>query len=370
MSFRPPGNFGSANINEFTAAKVPNCVGVQFFLPKLIERIYSDAAHDAKWQGHSFVESLRRSIGHPLLHSSIPIQCIVTSESGLDLATCSERAQIASFLWSAGISCEYLAQSSVMLSLLRHFWSDANSSVHEWSSSVERICGICAILNIPFVVIIQPHLLKSKSAVKLRQTTACTASGPLYKGSEEIVSIASLPSSLLDRLSSVSDVKDDTHLTDLTNQPATAVESSNVQVQPVVDIECIYVGTDQYFDNEHRVNNAQWKHINKIMKSSSQKMASHINDVFDQTIPVIAIELPFRVVRDIGSILIFDGIESLNSSEVAAKYPQHKKLLRNLMYALDALTRKDPSHRISGGDTQVFLYSIPCDQYDLIIPKF
>jgi len=366
--FRPPGNFGSVKVNDYTAVKVPNCIGVIFFITKMIERMYSDATHDKKWQGHSFVESLRRSIGHPLLDSSIPIQCIVTSESGLDLATCSERAQIASFLWSAGISCEYLAQSGVMLSLLRHFWSDTNS-VHEWSSSVERICGICAILNIPFVVIVQPHLLKSKVAVKLRQTTTNTASGPLFKGSEELVPVSSLPSLLLERLSSLSDVNDDTHPTDLPNQPALAGESSNLQAQSHnnIDIECIYVGTDQYFDNEHRVNNAQWKHIKKIMKSSTQKMTCHINDVIDQTTPVVAIDLPFRVVRDIGSFLIFDGLESLNSNEIATKYPQHKKLLRNLMYALDALTRKDLSHRIH--EKQIFLYSIPCDKYDLIILK-
>ena len=129
-----------------------------------------------------------------------------------------------------------------------------------------------------------------------------------------------------------------------------------------------YVGTDQYFDNEHRVNNTQWKQIKKIMAASPKKMTSHINGVVD--IPVIAIDLPFQVVRDLGTSLIFDGIESLNSNNaIATKYPQHKKLLRNLMYALDALIRKDQSQRSSSDNERklrLFLYSISCDECDLI----
>jgi len=366
--FRPPGNFGTVKVNDYTAAKVPRCVGVLFSITKMMERIYSDAAKNEKWQGQSYIESLRRKIGHPSLDSSIPIHCIVTSESGLDTYI-AERAQVASFLWAAGISCEYLAQSGVILSLLRHFWSDTNP-IHEWSSSVDKICGICAILNIPFVVIVQPHLLKSKMAVKLRQTTTNTTSGPVYKGSEELVTISSLPSLLLERLSSVSEVDDDTHPTDLPNQPVVTKESSNVPAQSHnnIELECIYVGTDQYFENEHRINNAQHKHIKKIMRSSTQKMTCHINEVFDQITPVVAIDLSFRIVRDIGSSLIFDGLHSL-STELTIKYPHHKKLLRNLMSALDALIRKDQSQRDSCCEKQIFLYSIPCDKHDLITLK-
>ena len=363
--FRPPGNFGTVKVNDYTAAKVPFCVGTLFFITRMIDRIYSDAAKTEKWQGQSYIESLRATIGHPLLDSLIPIHCIVTSESGLDNLI-EERAQVASCLWAAGISCEYLAQSGMTLSLLRHCWNDSNPS-HEWSSSVDKICGICAILNIPFVIIVQPHLLKSKMAVKLRQTTAITTSGPVLRGSEELVTISSLPSLLLDRLSSISDVDDDTLPADLPSQP-TLRDSLNVPVQSCnnIDIECIYVGTDQYFDYEHRVNNAQYKHIQKIMRSSTQKMSCHISTL--ETAPVFAIDLPFRIVRDIGSSLIFDGLQSL-SNEVTMNYPHHKKLLRNLMYALDAFIRKDQSQSNSCCEKQIFLYSVPCDKYDLISLK-
>ena len=348
------------------------CTGCVFYIGKMIERIYSDATFD-KGQGHSFVENLRHSIGHPLFEASIPIQCIVTSENGLDLSTFDERAQVAAILWNAGISCEYMAQSGVMLNILRQFGSDSNS-IHEYGSSVERISGICAMLNIPFVVIIQPHLLKSKAAVRLRQITSHTASGVQFNGSEEIIPLTSLPALLLDRLSSVGDTNDDTNSSsDAQNQLAINGDSSNVHLQPHsnIDIECIYVDNDQYWDNEHRVDSASWKQIKKIMKASSQKMASHIGDVIEKGTPVVAVNMPYRAVRDVGNTLIFDGIESLNSTAsngIATKYPEHKKKMRCLMYALDGMARKDHIKCNSDGknEMRLFLYSIPCDKYDLI----
>lgn len=345
-------------------AKVPACIGLILFLGKMIERIYHDAAVDDKRQNHSFVENLRRSMGHPL--PSAPINCIVTSESGLDLASCALRAKICALLWSSGISCEYLAQSGVMLSLLRHLSSNS-STVNEWSSSVDRICGICAILNIPFVIIVQPHLLKTKSVVKVRQTTTHSASGPIYSASEELVPLSSLSSVLLKRLGSRFDGRDDMYLANLPSQSASNGDNHQLQSPEKIEIECIYVGIDQYFDSEHKANNAQWKHVKKVMKTTTQKMAIHISDFCDQSLPVVAIDLPFEAVRDIGNSLIFDGLESLNCSMLQTKYSKHKKLLRNLASALDALIQKD--HRPnSEGKRQLtlFLYSISCDKFDMI----
>ena len=140
-----------------------------------------------------------------------------------------------------------------------------------------------------------------------------------------------------------------------------------------IGIECIYVGTDQYFDNDHRVGgNSQWKQILKVKKTTTQKIANRIRDFSDQSTPVIAIDLPFRVIRDVGSLLIFEGIESLTGSEVELKYTKHKKLLRTLMYALEALVRKHQSQRNLEGKRQLtlFLYSISSDNYDLVTLTF
>jgi len=277
-------------------------------------------------------------------------------------------------LWTSGVSCEYLAQSSVILSLLRHIQSSTSTSP-EWVSSADKVSGICAILNIPYVVVVQPHLLKSKASVRLRNIISSTSSGPVYDGSEEVVLLSSLPSLLLDRLGSLgSDSKDDVHLIDHSHHHQASNGESNPQVQPhgtIVDMDCIYVSTDQYFDNEHRVNNTQWKSIKKIMRMSSQNVSSHVSDIINQqNAPVVAIDLPFRVVRDLGSSLTFDGIECLNgSSEIISKYPQYKKILRNLMYALDALVQKKSQgsgDNDKRGELNLFLYSTVDDKYDLI----
>ena len=275
-------------------------------------------------------------------------------------------------LWTSGISCEYLAQSGVLLSLLRHIQSSTSTSP-EWVSSADKVSGICAILNIPFVVVVQPHLLKSKASVRLRQIILSTSSGPVYDGSEEVVPLSSLASLLLDRLSSQrgGDSMEDVQLIDHSHHQASNGDSSH-QIQPhAVDMDCIYVSTDQYFDNDHRVNNTQWKSIKKIMRTSSHNVSSHVSDVINQqNTPVVAIDLSFRFVRDLGSSLTFDGIECLNgSSEIISKYPQYKKILRNLMYALDALMQKKSqgsSDSEKQGELNLFLYSTVDDKYDLI----
>ncbi len=358
--FRPPGNFGSAIVDSYTGAKVPFCVGVRFFVGRIVERIYKDACFDASHLSRSFLENVRRSIGHPFV--DIPIQCIVTGENGFDLATHCERASVASLLWSAGIPCEYLRNSlCYTMSLLEHF-NDSKSTAHEWS--VDTICGIAAILNIPFVIIVQPHLLNKKSAVKLRQTTIVQGTGPIfnYNGNEELVNLQSLSSLILERLSTVNDISDDNIVT---RAHQTSVNDSSMQALPShhgnFDIECIYVENDQYFDDSNRINTAQWKRVKKVMKSTSQKITDHLgHKLLDSAVPVIALNLPFRVVREVGSCLMFDGVESLISNDIATKFPGHKKTFRTLMYALDSISSKNE------GKLTFFLYSTIDEAYDLI----
>lgn len=363
--FRPPGKIGS--VNKFTVANVPFCSGLLIFVGKMVERIYHDAADNKKRQNQSFIENLRSRLGHPLPQPTV--NCIVTSENGLDLASCSLRAKICARLWSTGISCEYLAQSGVMMSLLQHLSSNASAN-NDWSSSVDRICGICAILNIPYVIIVQPHLLKTKSVVKLRRTTTHTASGLLYNVVDELVPLLSLPTLLLERLGSQSDRWDDTHSADLSSHLVNNGDNLLVVQSPnKTEIECIYVGTDQYFDSEQKANNTQWKHVKKVIKATTQKIATRMNELFDQSLPVIAMDLPFQAVRDIGSSLMFDGLVSLTCSSLQSKYPEHKKVLRNLAYALDALIQKVHSRTTSSEEKNrltIFLYSISCDNFDMI----
>lgn len=336
---------------------------------KLVERMYQDASFCEMKARHSFLETLRRSIGYPFSDSS-PIQCVVCSENGFDLGTFGERAAVASILWRNGISCEFSAQSGVMMSLLACLTS-------KWEWNVEMLLGICAIMNIPFVVVVVPHLFRSKHAVKVRAATMHSSSGEVYNyaGSEDFVPLSSLATYLLERLKSLKDENDDVDgsLQHLASSTADAI--STVQMQSHhANVDCIYVEADQYFDNEHKVSksdSSQWKQVRKNMKSVSSKMINHINKVFDpstgngQSIPVVAVDLPFQVVREVGSSVMFNGISSLNSNDVngkdmGSKYPQHKKTLRTLSFAMDTVCRRYKK------EVSLFLYSVPCDKYDLI----
>ena len=129
---RPPGNFGTALLNSYTAARIPKCIGVRFLIGKLTELFYLEMSlsneillksYDASRGSTSDIahelEVIRGSLGAPLNAMPQPIQCIVASDNGLDAETAKERFVVTSRLWSEGISCEYLAQSGLMASLLK-----------------------------------------------------------------------------------------------------------------------------------------------------------------------------------------------------------------------------------------------------------
>ena len=129
---RPPGNFGSAPLNSYTTARIPKCVGVRFFIGKFVELFYLemslsnkillktyDASRGSNIDTGQELEIIRGSLGAPLNAMPQPIQCIIASDNGLDSETAKERFIVSSRLWSEGISCEYLAQSGLMASLLK-----------------------------------------------------------------------------------------------------------------------------------------------------------------------------------------------------------------------------------------------------------
>ncbi len=195
-------------------------------------------------------------------------------------------------------------------------------------------------------------------AVKLRQTSLVTAAGPSfnYSGGEEIVPLSSLVSILSERL--------DRKVRDRSLQSIECDDyTAPTPIQNAIDLECIYVSEDQYFDSEQKVTNAQWRSVKKIMKSSVQKMKCHLGDVFNGSrVPIVAIDLSYHKLREIGNALLFKGVGSL-LADMAIKYPENKKLLRTLMYAVDGLIRREFHNKT---ETNLLFYSIPDDKYDLI----
>lgn len=129
---RPPGNFGSALLNSYTTARIPKCVGVRFLIGRLIELFYLETSLSNEILLESYdtskgsntdigheLDVIRGSLGAPLNAMPQPIQCMVASANGLDTGTAKDRLVVSSRLWSEGISCEYLAQSGLMASLLK-----------------------------------------------------------------------------------------------------------------------------------------------------------------------------------------------------------------------------------------------------------
>ncbi len=140
--FRPPGNFGSVQLDKYTSAPIPMCVGTRFFVKRLIERAYVEASSIAKAEAEKIklsssttdIESTRKLLGHPPEVYSC-IQCIIVSIDGFDPPTLSKRAAVAAHLWSKGISCEYVAQSGVVMSLLKHTNTKASGFITETNVS-------------------------------------------------------------------------------------------------------------------------------------------------------------------------------------------------------------------------------------------
>jgi histidyl-tRNA synthetase len=187
---RPPGNFGSALFNTYITAPIPKCVGVKFAVGRLVELVYLectiaksvaidsyDSFRGSSQETRYGIDTIRGSLGHPLNLMPPPTQCIVASVHGLDSSTAHDRFVVASKLWTEGISCEYLAQSGVLASLLKHQREEtlgAGTSVRRFSIlffvclattslisiclplsdaqhqdwSLAELCGVCAIMKV------------------------------------------------------------------------------------------------------------------------------------------------------------------------------------------------------------------------------
>ena len=197
--YRPPGNFGPSIVDSYTAAPIPLAVGVRFQIGRIIDRIYQVAALMKKevdfHAAGNDMDVTRCVLGHPipLLHA---VKCIVSGTNGLDATSARARAEVASVLWSGGITSEYLPQSGAILSLLRTYANDESSS--DWS--LEQIYQVCFLLRIPFLVIVAPHFLRDKRSVRVKQIYHDSLDFKALGGHEEVVKICELANFIRDSL--------------------------------------------------------------------------------------------------------------------------------------------------------------------------
>ena len=66
---------------------------------------------------------------------------------------------------------------------------------HASDWSMDELCGVCSLLKIPFVVIVQSHLLRDKGAVRLRRIVF-DAIGTTTTGNETFVELERLASTI------------------------------------------------------------------------------------------------------------------------------------------------------------------------------
>ena len=115
--FRPPGNFGSVRFDHYTAAPIPVSIGVRFILGNFMERVFVNSKYDSGWSSLSeWIDSHATKISNKIAVDAVKnslapntVRCVVASVNGMDnVSAMEERALVASRLWLAGISAEYM----------------------------------------------------------------------------------------------------------------------------------------------------------------------------------------------------------------------------------------------------------------------
>lgn len=355
--FRPPGNFASSVVNQYTAASIPFCMGVRFPVGKFVELAYLDATLQAteRWATQDSQKSasdaqtidiLRLSLGHPFSYSTC-VQCLVASVHGLDSATVSDRLMVASILWSEGISAEYLPHSGIMLSLLKRTRDeDEGQGASDWS--LVELMGVCAILNIPYAVIVQPHVLREKRTVRLRRIVSEGLSGN-HTGME--VTLENLAGAIRGDKGVLWQAPPEEAMTRERTAPC--------------EIECVLVDGDVYYGYDHEVSKnetSQWRSYLKAMKKAELASESFVKTLSGDAAVFAVTDVSFWALRDFGTALMRHSDAMAALPEVSESYPKFKRALKTLAVAVDHYMRRRAA-------ATLLLYSRTDDQFDVVSLK-
>jgi hypothetical protein len=392
---RPPGNFASALFTQYTTAPIPFACGVRFAIGKFVELVYVDSAlldpEEASGDNSTTneIQQMRKMLGHPLSFAE-SVHCIIASVHGMDNSSVPERFLVACRLWANGVSAEYLPQSGVMLSLLKRIREESQDSASASDWSLTELYGVCALLKIPWVVIVQPHLLKDKKSVRLRriafdsqgQTGNTSATG------EQFVSLDDLASTVKE--SNDVDEGPDAMVESFSGPVANHIHQSNRGVE----VECYYIDNDVYYSTSLSKNESpHWKAYNKAIKKvehSAKAFMSTLGGATDgggmHDIPVFAVtDVSFWAIRDFATALMRRERQEQSSNgaftETAETYPKFKRSLKTLSIAIDNFmkrqgiwtttsTNRDSHHHQHHhhGDTSLLtalIYSKNDDRFDV-----
>ena len=407
------------------------CAGVRFAVGKLVEVAYVEATVSSQGEkdvtdfsqkfslGRQGVDFLRKTLGHPLKMSS-SVRCVVASPNGMDSSSSSERLLVAARLWAEGISAEYVPQSGVMLSILKRLKEeshrDGSTSVsrYEYCSlcnaaliclfvrsllkdwSLNELLGVCCLLNIPFVVIVQAHLLKDKGSVRLRRVLSDDLEIGWHTGSsgssEQFVRLENLASTI--REMSAESVGVEERTTGETDQEGgnQSCRDLNSARMATAQVECVYIDQENFYSDDAKVSKndktAQWKGGMKALKSAAQRsesyLSSHLQTNSIGSTPVFAVaDVPFWVLRDFGTALMRRERKEQSavgaSIEATEAYPKGKRPLKTLATAIDIFMRKrgvwEDASRSQGDSNSssvgsklltILLYSKLDDRFDMV----
>jgi hypothetical protein len=276
--------------------------------------------------------------------------------------------------------------------LPRLFLMFSLAAFQDWS--LNELLGVCSIMNIPFVVIVQPHMLKDKGSVRLRRVLPDdieigwhTGSG---SGNEVFVPLEALATTI--REMSVETPESD-EWTAEEPRPEGLTERSTSSRDPAIArsstarVECVYVEQDQYFYDDSRISKQDTPHykgVMKTIKSVAQRSESYLANQVNSAsrTPVFGVsELPFWVLRDFGTCLMRRERKEQSavgaSAEVTERYPKGKRALKTLAMAIDNFMKRrgvwdqnsSRSSANSSGGSQlltVLLYSKLDDRFDMV----
>jgi len=234
---------------------------------------------------------------------------------------------------------------------------------------------VCAILKIPFVVIVQPHLLRDKGSVRLRRIAFDSLSGS-SSGNETFVSLDNLAGTVaLGADEDTEQTESSRALKQIQNEGELSARQLTSSSGP--EVECIYVDTDQYYGLKQvsKSETSHWKAILKRIKGVTQRSEAYLSALTEsqaaapmEGTPVFAVDISFWELRDFGTCLMKRGERSAMGAiqEVTEVYPKHKKVFKTLGMAIDNLLKKCSAWKDSKGEVTVLLYSTVDDRFDMV----
>jgi hypothetical protein len=268
-----------------------------------------------------------------------------------------------------------------MLSLLKRLRDDStDGGASDWS--LTELVGVCALLKIPFLVIVQPHLLRDKNSVRLRrypydviaQGGGATASAST---NEVFVSLDLLASTVL------SDAAPDEAADEPADTSSSSRDVGRSHSRESPPLRCILVEHDQYYGNDREMYKSevpQWKAYLKAMKSISLSAQAYLGSLqgfsgtgtastggaasgsaasgggvslSSSSTPVFAVaDASFFALRDFGTCLMRRELAERSATgaanEVIERYPKYKRVIRTLGTAIDSFMRRQGYWSFSG----------------------